>query len=79
MKSDEDEETGKIPLGIEEGQNQELVRLIPEQHFTQPPPRYSEASLVQALEEDLRAERTGLQLAGVHLHRRAAILSYNFV
>jgi DNA topoisomerase-1 len=26
--------------------------LIPEQHFTQPPPRYSEASLVQALEED---------------------------
>jgi len=25
--------------------------LIPEQHFTQPPPRFSEASLVQALEE----------------------------
>ena len=27
------------------------MRLIPEQHFTQPPPRYSEASLVQILEE----------------------------
>ncbi|HKI54220.1 MAG TPA: type I DNA topoisomerase, partial [Anaerolineales bacterium] len=52
VKSDEDEENAKIPAGIEEGQKQELVRLIPEQHFTQPPPRYSEASLVQALEDD---------------------------
>ena len=49
---DEDEENVKIPVGIAEGQKQELIRLIPEQHFTQPPPRYSEASLVQALEED---------------------------
>lgn len=51
-KADEDEENVKIPAGIEEGQQQELIRLIPEQHFTQPPPRYTEASLVQALEED---------------------------
>ncbi|HSG43206.1 MAG TPA: type I DNA topoisomerase [Anaerolineales bacterium] len=50
-KSDDDE-NAKIPAGIEEGQKQDLVRLIPEQHFTQPPPRYSEASLVQALEDD---------------------------
>jgi DNA topoisomerase I len=28
-----------------------LIEVIPEQHFTQPPPRYSEASLVKALEE----------------------------
>ena len=52
VKSDDDDENAKIPAGIEEGQKQELIRLIPEQHFTQPPPRYSEASLVQALEED---------------------------
>ena len=52
VKTEEDEENVRIPAGIEEGQKQELVRLIPEQHFTQPPPRYSEASLVQALEED---------------------------
>ena len=52
IKSDEDEENVKIPVGIAEGQTQELVRLIPEQHFTQPPPRFSEASLVQALEEN---------------------------
>ena len=49
---DEDEENVKIPAGIAEGQKQTLIHLIPEQHFTQPPPRYSEASLVQALEED---------------------------
>ncbi len=52
VKTEEDEENVRIPSGIAEGQKQELVRLIPEQHFTQPPPRYSEASLVQALEED---------------------------
>jgi len=51
-KTEDDDENAKIPVGIEEGQKQELVRLMPEQHFTQPPPRYSEASLVQALEED---------------------------
>jgi DNA topoisomerase-1 len=52
VKGDEDEENVRIPAGIAEGQKQQLIRLIPEQHFTQPPPRYSEASLVQALEED---------------------------
>ncbi len=51
-KSDEEDEMNvRIPASIVEGQSQELVRLIPEQHFTQPPPRYSEASLVQILEE----------------------------
>jgi DNA topoisomerase-1 len=48
---EEDEMNVRIPGSIEEGQRQELIRLIPEQHFTQPPPRYSEASLVQVLEE----------------------------
>ncbi len=49
---EEDEMNVRIPASIAEGQKQELIRLIPEQHFTQPPPRYSEASLVQALEEN---------------------------
>jgi DNA topoisomerase-1 len=53
LKSEEDEEENvRIPAGIAEGQKQNLVRLIPERHFTQPPPRYSEASLVAALEEN---------------------------
>jgi DNA topoisomerase-1 len=33
------------------GEELDLLRLIPEQHFTQPPPRYTEGSLVKALEE----------------------------
>ena len=36
---------------LEKGEVVDLVRLIPEQHFTQPPPRYTEATLVKALEE----------------------------
>jgi DNA topoisomerase-1 len=51
QKTDEDEDT-RIPSGLTEGMIQNLVRLIPEQHFTQPPPRYSEASLVRTLEEN---------------------------
>jgi DNA topoisomerase-1 len=50
-KAAEEEEDTRIPAGIAEGQLQRLVRLIPEQHFTQPPPRYTEATLVRTLEE----------------------------
>lgn len=53
---DEDKQNGNdtgvlLPSNLEDGQKQELVRLIPEQHFTTPPPRFTEASLVQLLEE----------------------------
>lgn len=47
---DEEQEEGMLPP-LEEGQDLRLVALTPEQHFTQPPPRYTEASLVKALEE----------------------------
>jgi DNA topoisomerase I len=46
----EEQENTRIPPDLSEGQKQNLIRLIPEQHFTQPPPRFSEATLVQALE-----------------------------
>ena len=36
---------------LEEGQPVECRELVPKQHFTQPPPRYSEASLVSELEK----------------------------
>ncbi len=36
---------------LEEGEMIDLKAIRPEQHFTEPPPRYSEASLVKALEE----------------------------
>lgn len=37
---------------IEEGESLELVRLRPKQHFTEPPPRYTEGTLVKELEEN---------------------------
>ncbi len=45
------EEEGTILPPLAQGEVVDLVRLIPEQHFTQPPPRYTEATLVRALEE----------------------------
>ena len=36
---------------LENGDRVQLLAIEPEQHFTEPPPRYSEASLVKALEE----------------------------
>jgi DNA topoisomerase-1 len=50
-KKPEDVEDVRIPPGLMEHQIQHLKKLIPEQHFTEPPPRYTEASLVQVLEE----------------------------
>ena len=46
---DDDAESAIPPL--EEGEILEDLGLEPKQHFTQPPPRYTEASLVKALEE----------------------------
>ncbi len=51
----DDGETDELDKGalppLAEGEDLDLLRLLPEQHFTQPPPRYSEATLVKALEE----------------------------
>jgi DNA topoisomerase-1 len=49
VKNDDDEELKLPPL--EPGQKLTLKSLNPEQHFTEPPPRYNEASLVKELEE----------------------------
>ncbi len=46
-----DEKDVNLPL-LKEGQELQLKEWKPEQHFTQPPPRYTEASLVRALEEN---------------------------
>jgi DNA topoisomerase I len=46
-----DEDEGRILPELTVGEVLNLLRLIPEQHFTQPPPRYTEASLVRTLEE----------------------------
>jgi DNA topoisomerase I len=46
----DEEGTGSLPE-VHEGETLRLVAERPEQHFTQPPPRYSEATLVRELEE----------------------------
>jgi DNA topoisomerase-1 len=54
IKKKEKEENGDtpVPTDLSVDQLTKLVRLIPKQHFTQPPPRFSEASLVKTLEEN---------------------------
>ncbi len=47
----EDEETGRRLPPLAEGDGVERRTVTPLQHFTQPPPRYTEASLVKRLEE----------------------------
>ena len=49
-ESDEDIDQSKIP-DLKEGDALKLAKIDPKQHFTQPPPRFTEASLVKALEE----------------------------
>jgi DNA topoisomerase-1 len=53
---EEDQEAEEEGQGVQlphlvKGEPLELVRLLPKQHFTKPPPRYSEATLIKALEE----------------------------
>ena len=50
-KKDEDDETANRLPSLDGVKTLELDELVPEDHFTQPPPRYNEASLVKELEE----------------------------
>ena len=49
-KSEDDESAAILP-DVAEGEAMDRREVLPEQHFTEPPPRYSEASLVKKLEE----------------------------
>ncbi|HIE17678.1 MAG TPA: type I DNA topoisomerase [Dehalococcoidia bacterium] len=46
----EEERTAPLPE-LKAGDKLILIQLFPEQHFTQPPPRYTEATLIKALEQ----------------------------
>ena len=47
---DEDTKEPKLPVLVQ-GDNLNLLEVVPEQHFTEPPARYNEASLIKTLEE----------------------------
>jgi DNA topoisomerase-1 len=49
-KGDDDEETGRLPA-LAEGDRTSVADVVPTQHFTEPPPRFTEATLIKALEE----------------------------
>jgi DNA topoisomerase-1 len=48
--TEEEEKEGRLPE-LKEGEELKLIKLKPEQHFTEPPPRFTEATLVKELEE----------------------------
>ena len=43
--------TARAYLQVKEGEKLSVFKISPEQHFTEPPPRYSEATLVKRMEE----------------------------
>ena len=49
-KAEEEEPATSLPP-LTQGEALQLNKLLPEQHFTQPPPRFTEATLVKVLEE----------------------------
>ncbi len=49
---DKEEDKSKLPEGINDGDDLKLKTLDKEQHFTQPPARYTEESLIKTLEEN---------------------------
>jgi DNA topoisomerase-1 len=48
---DKDDEANKVLPPLTRDEPLDLLGIYPEQHFTQPPPRYTEATLIKALEE----------------------------
>ncbi len=48
--ADDDDEGNRLP-GLKEGDVTSVAEVTPTQHFTEPPPRFTEATLIKALEE----------------------------
>jgi DNA topoisomerase-1 len=52
VKDEEDEDLKHKLPAVTEGETLKFKEILPEQHFTEPPPRYNEATLVKKLESD---------------------------
>jgi DNA topoisomerase-1 len=74
VKEDDDEEegTGALPV-MEKGDVLDVKSILPNQHFTQPPARYTEASLIKALEEN------GIGRPSTYAPTISTILNRNYV
>jgi len=51
-ESEEKEQKVVLPKSLKEKEAVDLLKVLPKQHFTQPPPRFTEASLVKDLEKE---------------------------
>ena len=70
-QEEENEENNTISANIEVGDELSVSDIVPMQHFTQPAPHYTEASLVRALEElGIGRPSTYAPTIGVILNRR---------
>lgn len=52
VEEEEKEKVASLPASLKENDPVNLKEVMPKQHFTQPPPRYTEASLVKELEKE---------------------------
>lgn len=69
------EDEGKLLPPMQEGQSVLLKDILAKQHFTEPPPRYTEASLVKALEEyGIGRPSTYASIISTLLNREYAVL-----
>ncbi|RZO84633.1 MAG: DNA topoisomerase I [Oceanococcus sp.] len=72
--ADDDDKDTKLPE-LKEGERIDLSEILSTQHFTEPPPRYSEASLVKTLEEfDIGRPSTYASIISTLLNREYVIL-----
>ncbi|MEE1042920.1 MAG: type I DNA topoisomerase, partial [Clostridia bacterium] len=71
-KETKDEEDGVLPA-LEKGEALKLSKLEESQHFTEPPARYTEASLIKAMEED------GIGRPSTYAPTITTILSRNYI
>jgi DNA topoisomerase-1 len=73
--SEESEGEGMVLPPLKEGDVVDLLDIKPEQHFTEPPPRYSEASLIKTLEEyGIGRPSTYAAIISTLLHREYVVL-----
>ncbi len=74
-KKESDEGEGTVLPLLKEGDTVDLLAIKPEQHFTEPPPRYSEASLIKSLEEHgIGRPSTYAAIISTLLHREYVLL-----
>ena len=69
---DENQEASLLPE-VNEGENLKAAKISPLQHFTQPPPRFSDASLIKTLEE------IGVGRPSTYAPTIATIIARNYV